>query len=259
MSPAMKVIIVIFAVILVLSLCLPFFSSCSFGGSTAETGDDAVEEVAEVTETTVASVDAQYATVISELDSRLAEDPESLVALANLGNNYMEWGSALQGASDAADNEEHVHEVFEKAVGYYDRYLALNDSKAVTVNRAICEYYAGSEDLAIADLEEFVASDDTFSPAWVNLGQFYESAGRIDEARAAYNSALEAEIVDSYNMAYYAQLRLYILDAIEQAASSVADSSADSDSAASSEADDAQAASLTQDASAASDEDGEIR
>ena len=257
MSPAMKVIIIIFAVILVLSLCLPFFSSCSFGGTATDTASEAVEETQEAAQTTVASVDAQYATVISELDSRLSEEPNSLVTLANLGNNYMEWGSALQGASDAADNEEHVQEVFGQAVGYYDQYLALNDSKAVTVNRAICEYYAGSEDEAIADLEQFVATDTTFSPAWVNLGQFYETAGRTDEARAAYNAALEAEAVDSYNMAYYAQLRLYILDAIEAAASSAADSSSDSDAAASSAADMEQASSMVPDASAASDEDGQ--
>ena len=254
-----KVVIIIFAVILIVSLCLPFFSSCSTGGQS--TSDTSEQDDSSTTQT-VADVDADYQTLIDSLDERLASASSgaSLAAVANLGNAYMDWGVDLQQASDASDNEDHVKEVFAQAVEYYDQYLEQDPtSNAVSVDRAICLYYSGDEQGAISELESFVLTNPDFSPAWANLGIFYEDQGMNDEARNAYNQAIAADEVESYNVSTYAQLRLAIMDAIEAAnsASSSLDAASSSSAAtdASSAADTsaaAEASSLGADGSATS-------
>ena len=236
MSTGKTIVIVIFAVVLVASLCLPFFSSCSTSPATDGSQSSSSGDASSSSDTkTVAQVDEDYAAQIDALKSKLASNSTGsagLAALASLGNTMMDWGASLQQASDASDNADHVKDVFSQAVDYYDQYLAQNpDSNAVTVDRAICVYYSGSEDEAISTLEDFTAANADFSPAWVNLGIFYELHQRTDDALAAYSAAVEADAKDSYNMSSYAQLRALIIQAQQQAASasSSADGSATSD------------------------------
>ncbi len=256
MSTGKTVVIVIFAVVLVASLCLPFFSSCSATPTTA--GDDSASSDASSSSDakTVSQVDADYQQKIDTLTSRLSANSmgsAGLAAIANLGNAYMDWGEALTQASDADDNDEHVKATFAQAVEYYDQYLEQEpDSNAVRVDRAICAYYAGDEDGAVSALESFVGDNPDFSPAWMNLGMFYEQSSRYDEALSAYSAAISADAKDPYNMSSYAQLRALIVNSIkaQASASSGADGSAASDG---SRADGTAVSSLSRDASSSSD------
>lgn len=266
MSKGKTIVIVVFAVVLVASLCLPFFSSCGNQSATNATQSSTSDASSSSdAKKTVAQVDADFQPQIDALQGKFAANSTGttgLATLASLGNTYMDWGNELQQASDAADNDEHVKDIFAQAVSYYDQYLAQNpDSKAVTVDRAICVYYGGDKEGAISTLEDFTATDPDFSPAWVNLGIFYEQQGRVDDAIAAYGLAVEADAKDSYNMASYAQLRALILQAQKQAAS--ASSSADGAATSAGSQGDATASSgrsLSRDAASSSqasaDEDG---
>ncbi len=220
----MKIVIIIFAVILVLSLCLPFFSSCSATPSTTQ--DDGAQSDSSTEASTVAEIQAQYASLIESLEGKLADDPDNLTHLASLGNNYMDEGVDMKSASDAADNEETIAEVFSKAVGYYDDYLeaaAAGDAdadsvSAVTVDRAVCLFYSGEEDQAIADLSSFLEGTDDYVMGWYNLGAFYSQQGDNDQAKEAFNKVIELDPDNESGIMSYAQLQLAIIEASEEAA-----------------------------------------
>lgn len=253
-STPMKVIIIVFAVILVISLCLPFFSSCSNGST--DSSDSTTDASTSSDTKTAAQIDEDNQGIVDSITSKHADDPTSLAALGALGNAYMDWGNSLQQASDASDVADHVKDVYNQAIDYYDQYLAQkDDSNSVRVNRAICQYYAGDEDGAVGALESFTHDNPDFSPAWMNLGVFYEQKGRSDDARAAYSACVDADAKDSYNLSTYAQLRVAIMDAYSASAS--ASSSADADASSSSSARDAAKASTRRsEASASSDAAG---
>lgn len=237
MSKGKTIVIVIFAVVLVASLCLPFFSSCSSAGSSSNAASSSSDASSASDAKSAAQVDEDYQAQVDSLTEKLAANSTGsthLATVAALGNAYMDWGDGLLQASDADDVIEHRQDVFTQAISYYDQYLEEDpDSNSVQVDRAICTYYAGDEQGAIEALEQFVAGNADFSPAWMNLGIFYEMQGQTDEATAAYSAAVEADGKDSYNLASYAQLRMLILQAQQQAASAsgAADGSAASDSA----------------------------
>ena len=92
----MKVVIVAFAVILVVSMCLPFFSSCSFNSGNASQQAEESDQQADSTTntTTVAAVKQQYSGVISNLEKKLADNPDNTTAMASLGNNYKDMANA---------------------------------------------------------------------------------------------------------------------------------------------------------------------
>ena len=121
----MKIVIIFFAVVLVVSLCLPFFSGCTqrFNSTSGDDAQDSAQNDS-TSSNTVSGVEAQYSTLISSLTEKLEGDPDSLAYLANLGNAYMNSGLAMMAASDADSFAEKVEASFASAVGYYDRYLA---------------------------------------------------------------------------------------------------------------------------------------
>lgn len=243
----MKIVIIVFAVILVVSLCLPFFSSCS-NAATSGSGDDASSSTSDAK--TMAQVDEDNQAIVDSINAKIAANSSGsaqLAGLANLGNAYMNWGGELQQASDyvpasasaasssadaskgsdasgatdsdATQADEHVKDVFSQAVSYYDRYLELNESNAVRVNRAVSLYYAGDEDGAIASLEELTGESGDFSPAWFQLAMFYQTDGETSAARSAFERAISADAVESYGVSSYAQIYLAMLSAYESAGS----------------------------------------
>lgn len=126
-----------------------------------------------------------------------------------LANNYFDMGmSAMQSARDEKAQAQ-AAELFRQAIAHYDEYLAGNESPSAEVDRAICVFYAGDHDAAIADLEVFTKRDATFAPAWANLGMFYEAHGDTKKAVDAYEHALKAaEKEDTYGVRDYAQQHL---------------------------------------------------
>lgn len=249
-SLGMKIIIVIFAVVLVVSLCLPFFSSCSSSAGTSGSGEDSSSSDASSAQTasatTVAGVRAQYQTLIDSLSSRLASDPASLTYMASLGNAYYDCASEMQSASDAAAEADAVAEEFGQAVTYYDLYLAAVRSgaeaqqssvSAVTVDRCVCLFYSGSEDEAMADLAAFLEETPDYAMGWYNLGVMRETTGDYEGAAEAY--AICAEVDADGSVGAYANLRRALLESSLESedASEDADASEEEDGGAADEAD----------------------
>lgn len=181
--------------------------------SGTQTGDDAVDASDDAV--TMDEIDAQYGTAASKLRTQYESDTSNPTALLNLANGYFDWGVAALNHAQTDDETDHARTLLNDAVGYYDSYLEGNPgAKAALVDRAICIFYAGDHAKAIAQLEDLTKNLDAgFAPAWANLGMFYETDGRTDEARQAYQAALDAAgDDDAYNVKDYAQSRLDALD-----------------------------------------------
>ena len=118
------------------------------------------------------------------------------------------------------DDEVHQEDLFRRAEGYFDRYLALADSESVSVSRILCEYYLGNEAEATDQLAAFCKEHD-FGPAWANLGMMYATAGEMDKAKAAFESAKKADPDDEYGSKSYAEQYLSYLEQIEQLTASL--------------------------------------
>jgi tetratricopeptide (TPR) repeat protein len=85
---------------------------------------------------------------------------------------------------------------FDEALEAYERALALGVSapEEVHVNRAVIlgDHLARS-DLAMAELQAAFRCNPAYGPALLNLGNLHEDLGQLEEARAAYRRALNAE------------------------------------------------------------------
>ena len=210
----------VFAVIMALSMMLPSFTYI-FGNNADEseqteqqaTSSDSTDDSSSTddqadTLTDMERVDANYAAVVDPLEEKLADNPEDLAALLNLGKNYVAWAS--EASSYATDDEgtEHVSSLYDKAMEYYDRYLELNDDNAVRVSRAMCQLYSGDFEGAQKALETVTENSPDYGPAWANLGLIYEYTGSTDKAKEAYQKAIEADPNDEYGAKSYANQRL---------------------------------------------------
>ncbi len=152
-----KVGIGAFAVLMALSMMLPSLASIVSGAQQASssaqtettteadttdettTDETATDETAETEEsegetvdtaTGVAQIDAAYETQVSSLETKLESDNKNLAALLNLGKLYMQWGAGASYYASTDEENAHVAELFEKAIGYYDRYLEINEDNS---------------------------------------------------------------------------------------------------------------------------------
>lgn len=215
----------VFAVIMALSMMLPSLTYI-FGNNdepaeqeaeqakpaesedaeASESSDETAEE--ESTSTGMEQIDANYAAVIDPLEAKLQENDKDLATLLNLGNDYMSWASdASMYATDDA-GKQHVNDLYQKAMDYFDRYLELNDSVVVKASRAMCQLYSGDIDGALAALEALTEEAPDYGPAWANIGLIHEYKGEQEEAKKAYEQAIEADPNDEYGAKSYANRRL---------------------------------------------------
>lgn len=186
--------------------------------STADSGSGASTEASGTvtdangnTLSTMDDVNATYGTAERNLQATYDADSSNPVALLNLANGYFDWGDAAQSVAKTDDERQHARDLFNKAIDLYDQYLQDNpNSNSVIVDRAIAIFYAGDHKKAIAELEKFTASNDSFAQAWANLGMFYEADGQTDKAKTAYQKAVDTA-TDS-NVKAYAQEHLGALN-----------------------------------------------
>lgn len=206
--------IVIIALVVVAGIAVAVFSGAFSPATQATSGDAASTTSAEGDASSgdaLEEIDAQYGTATNSLLSQYEADPSNPSALLNVANGYFDWGVAVMNHAASDEDSAHATELLNDAIGYYDTYLESSpEAKAVVVDRAICRFYTGDTDTAIAELEALTSDDsDSFAPAWANLGMFYEAAGRVDDARSAYEAAVDAAgDADAYNVKSYAQERL---------------------------------------------------
>ena len=153
-------------------------------------------------------VDSQYEDYVADLESQLEGDPENAETLLATARACSTWGTTVMML--AADDAEAAHgtELVEHAVGYYDRYLALDNASDARAERAMCEYYLGDAETATADLEALTTDDPEYATGWYDLGLLYEGQGQSDEALAAYQKAVELDPDDEQGVGSSAQSRV---------------------------------------------------
>lgn len=216
----------VFAVIMALSMMLP--SLTYIFGNNGQVEEEPVEETTTTDDATTTDedsteatgmdlVDSNYKAVVDPLEAKLADNPKDLATLLNLGNYYMQW--ATEASSYASDDAsyEHLGDLYDKAIGYYDNYLELNDSAVVETNRAMCILYNGDTTTALDALKQVVADHPEYGPAWADLGLIYEYQGDTDAAKDAYQQAIDASPNDEYGASSYANRRLAAIASSEGA------------------------------------------
>ena len=212
MSLGAKVALTVFAVLMALSMMLPSIaaivgtsssqdsssqSQSADSGSSADSSDSgSSSDSSDGTTDAVAHADEKYQPLVDALETKLSSDSQNLATLLNLGKDYMAWGVTVRYSGSTDASTSHANELLEKAISYYDQYLALKDSGAVRVDRALCQYYEEETSEATAALEQLTQDMPDYGPAWANLGMLYESAGNSDQAREAYQKAQEADADD---------------------------------------------------------------
>ena len=236
MSTGTKIVVGIFAVVMALSMMLPSLAPIFAGSmqkSASEQKDDQSDsEAAKTDETkdanakmpatelaervpdnqTIKTSTETYAKKAEKYERRLASDPKNLAALLNAGQTYMNWGYGISYSASSDAEKAYVNDVLKKANEYFDRYLALNDSKSVKVDRALCKSSMGDTDAAIKDLEAMSAEDPTFPLVWANLGMLYQTKGDSEKASNAYQKAVETDPNDEYGAKSYANQQLISLN-----------------------------------------------
>ncbi len=212
-----------FAVIMALSMMLPSLSYIFGNGADQAAEEQAAKEQAAKQEeqeseaeeqesaTGIDLVDANYAAVVDPLEAKLSENPEDLATILNLGNDYMAWASEASAYASDDAGSAHVTELYDKAIGYFDQYLEINDSAVVKSNRAMCHLYKGDADAALQQLQDVTSETPDYGPAWVNIGIIKEYQGDSDAAKEAYQKAVEADPNDEYGAKSQADRRLAAL------------------------------------------------
>lgn len=182
----------------------------------------AAAETPATQETPATSADAQAA----DASTQAAAETPATQAEASEAATSPDTASTPETPAQAVTVDDRVHQedLFRRAEGYFDRYLALSDSDSVSVSRILCEYYLGNEQEATAQLAEFCKNHD-FGPAWANLGMMYATAGEMDQAKSAFESAKTADPNDEYGSKTYAEQYLAYIEQIEQLTSSITSSS----------------------------------
>ena len=257
MSTGTKIVVGIFAVVMALSMMLPslapIFAGSMQKNSSSEQGQEQKDgqsgseeaktdenkdakmpstELAErvpENETIKTSTDT-YAKKAEKYEKRLASDPNNLAALLNAGQAYMSWGYGISYSATTDAEKGYVNDVLKKAIEYFDRYLALNDSKSVKVDRALCKSSMGDTDAAIQELEAMSAEDPTFPLVWANLGMLYQTKGDSEKASNAYQKTIETDPNDEYGAKSYANQQLISLNSKVSSPGDAGDASITSDS-----------------------------
>ena len=231
MSLGAKVALTVFAVLMALSMMLPSIAAIvgtsssqdsSSQSQSADSGSSA--DSSDGTTDAVAQADEKYQPLVDALETKLSSDSQNLATLLNLGKDYMAWGVTVRYSGSTDASTSHANELLEKAISYYDQYLALKDSSAVRVDRALCQYYEEETSEATAALEQLTQDMPDYGPAWANLGMLYESAGNSDQAREAYQKAQEADADDEYGAKTYATQRISAMDSAASSSAGTTDS-----------------------------------
>lgn len=215
LSTFQKAVIVVFIVIFALSTLAGALASVFQSNQTVEYNVD--------------YVDSQYTDYVADLESQLEEDPENTETLLAAARACSSWGSTVMML--AADDEETAHgeELVQRAIGYYDRYLALDNASDARTERAMCEYYLGDTETATADLEAVTTDDPEYAPAWYDLGLLYEAQDLTDDAVAAYQKAAELDPDDEQGVGSNAQSRVDELTGAADEGSEAADETTSED------------------------------
>ena len=215
------VAVILCSIIMVGSILLPSLSSIVSGirrsaaAATAAATTDAATtgEAATTTNSKMDSIDSSYQAKVDALEAKLQDKPDDLASLINVANDYRDWGQAATKYATSDDERAHASELLTKAMGHYDSYLALEDSSAARVSRAMCQYYQGDVDGAKAALLAVTQADGTYAPAWAQLATIFKAQGDTQAETDALNRALSVDPDDVYGVRSTVTQRLSALTA----------------------------------------------
>ena len=219
--PIVLVAVILVSIIMVGSILLPSLSSIISGmqnteseaSATTSAQTDATSSTTTAANTVLDNLNTRYQSQVDALEKKNSENAGDAATLINLANAYYTWGTQAKSYATTDDENSQVTDHFQKAMGYYDQYLATNDASSARVARAMCQYYTGDKDGAKAALEAFTQTVTDFAPAWYNLGIIYEDAGDTQAATDAYNKALSADPTGSYGLSSTISSKLSSLSA----------------------------------------------
>lgn len=203
LSPFKKAVIVVIIVV---------FAFSSVAGAVAAVMQSNREQSEPLT---IEKVDERFEPDLIDMDKALERDPSDKDTLLKAGEACLSWGSYVRMLATVDAEVSHANEILERGVGYFDRLIAIEPSDEASMNRAMCKFYEGDTSNAIQALEQLTTDSPEYAPAWANLGMLYESANRADEARAAYQSAIDLDADDKAGVRSYAQSRLDAMTAAE--------------------------------------------
>lgn len=207
--PIVMVAVILCSLIMVGSFLLPSLSAIVSGiqkslpasteaATTAAATTDAAAD--EATNEQLDKVDSKYSGTVEALEAKLESNAEDAATLINVANTCYTWASSATEYAETDDEKSHVTDLYEKAKGYYERYLAISDAGSARASHAMCLYYLGDTDSALAELLEVTEADEGCTPAWADLGTIYQDQGRADEATAALNHALDSDPDNKYGL-----------------------------------------------------------
>lgn len=165
----------------------------------------------------VETMDESYQGTVADLEAKVAENPDDADSLLSLAQNCSSWGTSVLMLASNDEDVTHGNEILDRAVGYYDDYLELEDSSSARVSRALCLYYQGKTDEATSALEEVTTDYPDYASGWQSLGVVYESQDRTEEAKAAYEKAIELDPDDEQGVKSSAEQRLEALEGTDDA------------------------------------------
>ncbi|MEE0027178.1 MAG: hypothetical protein U0J70_06295 [Atopobiaceae bacterium] len=170
--------------------------------TTDEAKDDAAAGVPD--NETLKNLADENADEVKKFEDRLDKDPNNLAALLNLGQIYMNWGYSAQYSSTTDEERDYSKGLLNKSVEYFDRYLAIEDSDAVKVQRLSSLYYLGETQESLDAMKKITEENPDYPLAWAHLGLFYE--WQYDQANAldAYKKAAETDPKDEYGVKSFA-------------------------------------------------------
>lgn len=163
-------------------------------------------------EYSVDDIDNQFEGTVADLESKVQDNPDDADSLRSLADNYMQWGTYVLVFASNDDETAHANDLFNKAIENYDKILAQGANSDVSVNRAMCQFYEGDTDAAVSALQDLTASDEDYAPAWLNLGIIYQAQGQTDDAKAAYEKAVELDPNGDQGVKDSAEQRLSALE-----------------------------------------------
>ena len=185
-----KVVVVVFAVLMALSILLP--SLASIFGRSQDQGQT-IENMADI--------DEMYQPIVQGLEDELKGDEKNAQKLSDLARYYLEWASYASYFSTTEDDTAHVLDLYDQALAYMDRALEIEDEPSMHVDRIMAQFYrdstAGEDDpvgTAIAALEPYLQEGGAeYAPGWLRLGSLYTYAGYNEKAEAAFTKAAELD------------------------------------------------------------------
>ena len=181
LSTFQKTVIIIFVVVFALSTLAGALASVFQSQNTSQT-------------ITADDIDASYEGTVADLEAKVEANPEDTESLLSLAQNCSSWGSTLSWFSSSdEDAATRSTELLQRALGYYEQYLALEDSAEARYGKAMCESSLGDSATAMTDLGGLTTEYPDYAAGWLALGSLYEQQGMTEEAATAYQGAIDAD------------------------------------------------------------------